>query len=137
MGVGTVADAEGLDWRLFELKSKGLCCSQIVAVAAGLDATGDEDERLVKALRGLCIGMFERKNCGALTGGACALAMHIDGVLLTEACKDLVEWFGKEFGSIDCEELLGQDGVPMAVCVPLVKKTTEKCMELIAELADL
>jgi len=124
---------DDMDMRLFDLKNKGLCCSQLVVAVAGLDPEGEENEGLTRALHGLCYGAFARAACGALTGGACALALRLSGNLLAEGCKDLAAWFGGRFGGLDCKDILGEGQVPTQACFEAVKETCVKCLEILDE----
>jgi hypothetical protein len=119
-----------------DLRIKGLCCSQIVAVIAGLEPLEEENDGLLRSLRGLCIGMYNRKACGALTGGACALSLHLEGQDLTEACRELVEWFEQRFGGVDCKDFVGTGIAPAMICMDIVRETCEKGLEMLMERSD-
>ena len=93
----------------------------------------EENDGLLRSLRGLCIGMYNKKACGALTGGACALSLHLEGASLVETCRDLAEWFEQRFGGIDCKDLIGAASAPAMVCVDIVRETCEKCLEMLME----
>ena len=121
------------DGHINDLRIKGYCCSQLVASVAGLEPLGEENGMLLRSLRGLCIGMFGKKACGALTGGACALALHLDGTDLAEACRRLTEWFEPRFGAIDCMELNGGAASPTMACMEIVRGTCEQCIEILME----
>ena len=123
-----------LEGHINDLKVKGYCCSQLVAIIAGLEPLDEENESLLRSLRGLCIGMYNKKACGALTGGACALSLHLQGNDLTESCRDLTEWFQQRFGSIDCKDFIGASAGPAMVCMDILKETCEKCLEMLMEM---
>jgi hypothetical protein len=122
-----------IEGHINDLKIKGYCCSQLVAIIAGLEALGEENDGLVRSLRGLCIGMYGKKNCGALTGGACALSLHLQGSDLTEACRGLAEWFESRFGGVDCKDMIGNANAPTMLCMDILKETCEKCLETLME----
>ena len=122
-----------LEGHINDLKIKGYCCSQLVAIIAGLEPLDEENDSLLRSLRGLCIGMFSKKTCGALTGGACTLSLHLQGGSLEESCQELVEWFLQRFGSIDCKDHIGAASGPAMVCMDIVQETCEKCMEMLME----
>ena len=59
--------------RIIELSSMGYHCSQMVMIMT-LEAIGEENPQLVKALGGLGGGIgYCGDTCGCLTGGACAI----------------------------------------------------------------
>ena len=122
-----------IEGHINDLKIKGYCCSQLVAIIAGLEPLDEENELLLRSLRGLCIGMYNKKACGALTGAACALSLHLQGGSLTEACRDLLEWFRQRFVNIDCKDFIGDASGPAMVCMDIIKETCEKCLEMLME----
>ncbi|MDT3701296.1 MAG: C-GCAxxG-C-C family protein [Thermincola sp.] len=105
----------GVDsFHLFKLAAQGFCCSQILLILA-LEAQGKENPDLVRAMEGLCGGLGRAgKTCGALTGGTCLLGLQAGRGLATEPpsrhlnemVKELVEWFEKEFNSLECADIL-------------------------------
>ena len=123
-----------IEGHINDLTLKGYCCSQLVAIIAGLEPLGEENDGLLRSLRGLCIGMYNKKTCGALTGGACALSLHLEGNKLTEACHELAEWFEQRFKSVECGVLNGGAGAPTMVCMEIVRETCEKCIEMLMEM---
>jgi hypothetical protein len=123
-----------IEGHINDLLLKGYCCSQLVAIIAGLEPLDEENDGLLRSLRGLCIGMYHKKACGALTGGACALSLHLQGDSLAESCRELTEWFESRFGSIDCKDMIGVANAPTMVCMDIVKETCEKCLEMLMEL---
>jgi hypothetical protein len=125
---------ETIESRIMELKIKGNCCSQLVAIIVGLNPTGEENESLVRALRGLCMGMYAQSDCGALSGGVCALSLHVSGVGVIEACRDLTAWFEGRFGSLKCRDIIGFGTSPALLCMDVVKETCEKCFEILTDM---
>ena len=123
-----------IDGHINDLRIKGYCCSQLVAIIAGLEPLGEENDGLLRSLRGLCIGLYKKKACGALTGGACALSLHLQGNSLAEACCELTEWFEQRFGSADCKDMIGEASGPVMVCGDIVRETCEKCIEMLMEM---
>ena len=122
-----------IEGHINDLVLKGYCCSQLVAIIAGLEVLDEENDGLLRSLRGLCIGMYNKKACGALTGGACALSLHLEGGRLQEACRELAEWFEQRFKSVDCMDLNGAASVPTMICMDIVRETCEKCLEMLME----
>ena len=123
-----------IEGHINDLTLKGYCCSQLVAIIAGLEPLDEENDGLVRSLRGLCIGMYAKKTCGAITGGACALSLHLQGNSLAEACRELTEWFESRFGGVDCKDMIGAASAPTVVCANIVLETCEKCIEMLMEL---
>lgn len=97
---------------------QGYCCSQIL-VKLILDAQGEENTGLLRALQGLCRGMVGGHSvCGLLTGGMCALA-YVTGKGSEEENADIrseeiryeyLTWFReltREYGGLKCSDILG------------------------------
>ena len=107
--------------RMIQLAQQGFHCSQILLVM-GLEARGKENPDLVRSMSGLAGGLgFSGEVCGVLTGGACLLGLYAGRGTADEAederlnlmIAELVEWFseeyGRPFGGIRCENILGDD----------------------------
>jgi Putative redox-active protein (C_GCAxxG_C_C) len=128
------------------LKQQGFFCSQILLLL-GLELQGKENPDLVRAAHGLAGGLgFTGETCGALTGGACLVALYAgkgmpdeeDDPRLMFILEDLVKWFkagyGQQFGGIRCEEILGENARYMAArCPTIVAGTFQKVKELLVE----
>jgi hypothetical protein len=99
---------QDLDVRVNELGLQGRCCTQLL-VQIALEERGDENSQMVEAVGALCLGLFEGLGCGALSGGALAMALlaegHVDGTLISE----LVDWFRREYETTECEAILAGD----------------------------
>ena len=125
---------EPLEGRVMELKLQGLCCAQIVLSIVGLEAQGLANPDMVRAMRGLCYGMQAQHTCGALTGGACALALYdFDGEALRKVCSELSDWFEAEIGGPACSELIGLGGRAAAICGEAILQTVKRCMDILEE----
>jgi C_GCAxxG_C_C family probable redox protein len=132
--------------RMLELAGQGFHCSQIL-LSLGLDAQGKENPDLIRTMAGLAGGVgFCGDICGALTGGACLLALYTgrgtaeeeEDQRLNIMISELVEWFTQEFtecyGGIHCREILGDDPRNQTSrCPQLVTKTYEKVKSLLIE----
>ena len=115
-------------------KAMGHSCSQVLMDVVGLDARGEESEDLVNAMCGLSYGMFCQHTCGALTGAACALALHApDKETLGVWCRALSEWFEARFSSASCREILGEGQKDPARCLGIIRETAEKSMAILEE----
>jgi len=129
-----------------QLKQQGYFCSQILMLM-GLDLQGKENPDLVRAAGGLAGGLgFSGETCGALTGGACLLGLYAgkgtpddeEDLKLDPMIKSLVDWFksgyGQEYGSIRCEEIVGDKGQYMAArCPAMVAGTYQKVKDILVE----
>jgi hypothetical protein len=114
------------------LYRQGLCCAQIVMKIVGLDLRQEENPDLVRAMGALCYGLHDQRSCGALTGGACALALHTDdGGQMNIYASDLLEWFEGEYGSTECRVLLGEWNAPTSLCREIVANTVSRCLTLL------
>jgi C_GCAxxG_C_C family probable redox protein len=132
--------------RMLELAGQGFHCSQIL-LFLGLDAQGKSNPDLIRAMAGLAGGVgFSGDICGALTGGACLLALYAgrgtadeeEDPRLNVMINELAEWFTQEFsecyGGIHCREILGDDPRNQTSrCPELVTRTYEKVKFLLLE----
>ena len=132
--------------RIRELKEQGFFCSQILMIL-GMELQGKENPDLVRAMHALAGGIgFTGETCGALTGGACLVGLYAgkgtpaqeDDPRIMFMLEDLVKWFkegyGKEYGGIRCEEILGDNSKNMGVrCPTMVMGTLQKVKELLVE----
>jgi hypothetical protein len=119
--------------RMNELALRGFCCTQAL-VQVALDELGVENEQMVDAVAALCVGMFSGADCGALAGGALAMALRgsppFDGALVAE----LVDWFRGEYGALACCEILSDDPLDRYTkCPPLMVRTYETAMRILAD----
>jgi len=132
--------------RMLRLAAGGYACSQII-VQLGLDARGEENPALVRAMAGLVYGCGGGKaSCGALTGGCCLLALYagkgsdaeVGSDHLMLMLSELSEWFesqvGGQYGGVSCETITGEDGPAAARqrCGVIVGNTFNKVMEILA-----
>lgn len=132
--------------RMLELSSQGFHCSQIL-IRLGLEAQGKENPDLVRAMEGLAGGVgFCGDTCGALTGGACLLALYAGRGLpgeepdprLNLMISELHEWFSDEFascyGGIHCSQILDDDPANQrARCPGIVTRTYDKVTSLLLD----
>jgi len=122
---------QDLDARVSELGLKGRCCTQIM-VQLALEERNGENEQMVEAVGALCLGLFDGVVCGALTGGALAMAIlageRPDGILVAE----LVDWFRREYEMIDCDVFDGDDpSVQFTRCPRMVAATYMEAREIL------
>jgi len=126
--------------RFLELAMEGMGCSQML-VAYALEALGRENPDLLRAISALHGGIGgSGKVCGALSGGACALALYAEGSddpRKTLMIRTLVDWFtaevGARHGGIDCKDILeGDDKNRLARCPAIVLAVERKIEELLA-----
>lgn len=129
-----------------ELAQQGFHCSQIL-LFLGLEAQGKSNPDLVRAMAGLAGGIgFCGETCGALSGGACLIALYAgrgtpeeeDHPKLNLMINELVEWFTQEFsecyGGINCREILSEDPANQMVrCPDLVIRTYQKAKSLLLD----
>ncbi|ACV64159.1 C_GCAxxG_C_C family protein [Desulfofarcimen acetoxidans DSM 771] len=110
---------DDLLFRLLQLTHQGYCCSQILVILA-LETQEKNNADLVRSMAGLCNGIGSSGlTCGALSGGACVLALYAGKgadnerqderfMLMTE---ELTEWFkeeiGQKYGGINCDQITG------------------------------
>jgi C_GCAxxG_C_C family probable redox protein len=132
--------------RMLELAGQGFHCSQIL-LSLGLEAQGKTNPDIIRAMAGLAGGIgFCGDTCGALTGGACLIALYAgrgipeeeDHPRLNLMISELVEWFTQEFsecyGGIHCRDILADDPTnQQARCPGLVFRTYQKVAALLLE----
>ncbi|MEE4607909.1 MAG: C-GCAxxG-C-C family protein [Desulfobacteraceae bacterium] len=131
--------------RMMQLAAGGYYCSQII-VQLALDARGEENAALVRAMAGPAYGCGDgRATCGALTGGCCLLALYAAKGCDTENESDrfflmlneLTGWFdqqvGRHYGGMACETITGEDGPAAARqrCGAIVADTFAKALEIL------
>ncbi len=130
---------------LLTLGSQGYCCSQIVIIL-GLRLLGRDNPDLVRAMTGPCHGVGGcGEVCGALTGGACFIALHAGKGADREVRDDryplmveeLTGWFRDEAcaacGGVRCSDILGEGvcAIDPARCGALVAEVFQKCVEIL------
>jgi hypothetical protein len=119
--------------RIFDMKIKGYCCSQII-MAMGLEDMGRENCELVAAMRGLCNGMEEGKACGTLSAAACLICLALAGREADECREEFMAWFFDCFGGYDCDEITGGDPAKkISLCPSLVSASYAKLYEILFE----
>jgi hypothetical protein len=128
--------------QLIRLKARGFCCAQIILILA-LEAQGKTNADLVRSVGGLCFGINGAGEvCGALSGGACLIALYAGKGGDEEAADDryilmvgeLVDWFGgaadDEYGGMRCDEIL-ERFPDRSICGRIVADTYGKCMDIL------
>ncbi len=116
--------------RVNELLLQGHCCSQII-MKMGLDKMQKENEDLVIAMKGLSQGMYAGTVCGTLSAASCLLFL-LSVSMGQDMSTELTGWFEKEFGVIDCPELLGDDpvGASLSLCPEIIQRTFAEVLEV-------
>ncbi len=106
------------------LLQEGRCCSQIILILA-LRLRGEENEAMVRAASGLCLGMHSGLTCGTLAAAAQALALFDPENAAKYMIPQLMEWyeetFGEKYGSPNCLDITGGSMRP------------ERCLEILGE----
>lgn len=132
--------------RISQLHLQGFHCAQILLLM-GLEHLGEENPALIRAMNGLSGGLgFQGKTCGALSGGACLLALFAGRGALAETehramnlmIAQLVEWFevefGEKYGGTDCQQILADDPWNrMTRCPKLINDTYFMARQLLKE----
>lgn len=136
-------------FKLFKLKNTGYCCTQIM-VKMALDEEEKENEDLLRAVNGLCMGVGStQKTCGVLPGGIAILGFYAGKGNDLEYPKpeysDMVdeytEWFESEFGSTECSDIIGVCTVTdyetnqdyILKCGDIMIKSYEKIREILSD----
>lgn len=121
-----------------ECMREGFHCSQTIMLLS-FKLRRIEGPFTIRAMGGLGGGMFAQRTCGALTGGACVLASYYarekgtsEPIDYQQPVRELVEWFEKEHGSIECRDLRPlEEKQVMNVCPGIVAGAFEKCCDIL------
>lgn len=110
-----------MEERLFELKLKGYCCSQIITEIC-LEMMEMDSPELIAASEGLCDGARCGGTCGVVTAGLAVMYLANRDEAKKGMDMEFVEWFEGVFGSTICNELLGDDpGAKSTKCPMMVE----------------
>ncbi|MDR1204641.1 MAG: C-GCAxxG-C-C family protein [Peptococcaceae bacterium] len=120
-----------------QLMSEGKSCSQVM-IQMSMRKLGIEDEHLIRAARGLSMGMGIRHACGILTGIACGMSLADErlgyNIMFPELFKWFYETYGDDHGGVLCAELMdGDDGNRRLRCPEMIDKTWEKACEILED----
>jgi hypothetical protein len=132
-------------FRIAELLLGGMKCSDVVMQLA-LDARGESNPALIKAMSGLAFGVGGGANCGAFTGGACVLGLVLgrgepdgtDDPRLAVALEEFGGWFQaamvERHGGINCADIMRFDeGRRRSICPALIGEVWERVNAVLAE----
>jgi len=134
-------------FRIIQLAGKGYCCSQILMLLA-LEIQGRENQDLVRAMSGLCMGAANSGGiCGIFTGASCVMALY--GAKGADAEKEadklplmlaeMSEWFGQNtcrlYGGSSCADIIGEDRrrPDPDRCGRLLVETWRRILEILLE----
>lgn len=131
-------------FHLLELAHQEFSCSQIL-LQMRLDEQGKEIPELIRAMAGLVGGLgYCGKICGALTSGACLLALYagkgsaeeVEDSRLNAMIEELVKWFeqeiGSQYGGTDCSIIL-EENLQNRIqrCPQILLQTNQKVKEIL------
>ncbi|MEG1583586.1 MAG: C-GCAxxG-C-C family protein [Anaerovorax sp.] len=119
-----------MDQRIFDLKLKGYCCSQII-MELGLGYLKKENGDLMQAMAGLCDGVYQGKICGVLSAAICLLYIADPYEAHKKNVRDISEWFEDAFGAVDCQVLLDNPLAKVEKCPMMIEATYTKVQELL------
>ncbi len=106
---------DNMAFEMFKLLNAGYCCTQVM-VKMTLDEEGKENEDLIRASNGQCLGAGStQKVCGVLTGGIAIFGLYAGKGKDTEYPKpeysdmvdEFTEWFESSFESTECRDIIG------------------------------
>lgn len=140
---------DDMAFKLFKLVNAGYCCTQLM-VKMALDEEEKENEDLLRALNGFCMGVGStQKICGVLTGGIAILGLYAGKGNDTEYPKEeyssmvdeYTEWFESEFKSTECRDIIGVCSVTdyttnqeyRLKCGDILVKSYEKVQEILKD----
>lgn len=116
---------------IFELKLKGYCCSQII-MELGLRRLEKENPDLIAAMAGLCNGIWLGQTCGVISAAICLFYLA-DPQQAERYSGDLSDWFDATFGSLTCDELIGENPLSKSEKCPMMLDATFKKLSEILE----
>jgi len=130
---------------ILKLAGQGFCCSQIMLHLA-LDAQGQSNPGLIRAMSGLCHGLATNQGpCGVLTGGVCLIAYHAGKGHAGEEASDRLPlvlsefegWFrqiaGQRFKGINCTDIVSGGSPDPQVCGGLLAEAYQHVIGLLIE----
>lgn len=140
---------DDLGFQMFRLTNAGYCCSQIM-VKMVLEAEGKQNEDLLRAVNGFCMGIGSlQKVCGVLNGGIAVLGLYAgkgaDAEFPKPGFSDMADeytmWFENEFGSTLCQDIIGVCSVAdyrsnqeyRLKCGDILMKSYRKIQEILEE----
>ena len=106
---------DNIAFEMFKLVNAGYCCTQIMLKMA-LDEEEKENEDLLRAINGLCMGVGStQKICGVLTGGISVMGLYAGKgndreypkVEYSSMVDEYTQWFESAFGSTECSDIIG------------------------------
>ncbi|MDD6190518.1 MAG: C-GCAxxG-C-C family protein [Firmicutes bacterium] len=112
-------ESDVMEEKLFELKLKGYCCSQIITEMS-LEYMGMDCPELVASSEGLCDGARVGGTCGVVTAGLAVMYLADREEAKKGLDLEFTEWFEEAFGSISCTDLLGDDPAAKTVKCPMM-----------------
>lgn len=129
-----------LQERIQELLLQGYHCSQVM-MQLSLDLRNREEDFTIRSMGALGGGMFAQRTCGTLVGAVLMLSSYFpraegepEPVGYQQCAKELVDWFEKEFGSIECRDIVAfNKEAILQTCPTVMEKTFIKCLEILEE----
>lgn len=119
-----------MDQRIFDLKLKGYCCSQMI-MEMGLQHLNKKNPDLIEAMAGLCDGVYQGKICGVLSAAVCLLYLADPYEASKQNVQNLNEWFEDTFGAIDCGDLMETPIDKIEKCPLIIEATFTKVSEML------
>jgi C_GCAxxG_C_C family probable redox protein len=131
---------------ILPLAQRGYCCSQIILLL-GLEAQGETNPALVRAVSGLCHGIGGGGHtCGALTGAACLLGLYAgkggendqEDQSLPLMLETLAQWFSQYttgFGGTGCTDIMGESATQPDpnICGRLIADTVDQALAILVD----
>lgn len=119
--------------QLMTLLLQGRCCAEAI-VEAGLELRGEQNDALVRAAGGLCMGLGRGHACGALAAGALLLSLFDPARARSDLVPALSDWFSDTYGTVNCRDIAGEhlEHKPER-CFGVLVGVYEKCLELLDE----
>lgn len=118
-----------------KMLQEGFCCSQII-VRLGLSLRGEENEAMVTAASGLCLGLYSGRTCGTLSAACLVLALFDRKNAAEHMIPRLMEWYEEtydsQYGGASCQDITGGKLHP-GRCTDILVRTWRTVKELLGE----
>jgi len=117
--------------KVTECDHKRYCCAQTV-MSIGLEVLDLENDLMIKAMKGLCRGIKIQEVCGALSAGACLLALSSEEKA-DDMILELIKQFKDNYNVVRCIDFIGTEGSNPDLCKEIKVKTLAICLDLLDE----